>query len=806
MDQNEHLPTDQICSEYKKQFSGLTGEEENDVADETSDVISTSMLTPPPTGESLLNGSSRSSISGNDLQPFTNDELTQQSPDLSHQTDEGNSNQSSNSDSADSKLIINEGSIDSSDVSNIVYNKLKTDVQMNRDDSNECNSPTPIENDVVTNNTLDQVIPENAVETVEFTSTAAEENKTLSNLNEPRLQPMRNVSEESKNDVPLQTVNGVVCQNDDDLNHKMESENISSSETKHRKLKRKLSDSEENSFETAHKQTKLNNQTNTIDVTDNQLDVGDSVPNHVDDHNQIIESCDNLINSDVQNNEDSSMTSVLFSQTNANENIGTHLAFQDLLSVTKESIDENIDEREHMHMNGHNICGEMETILSIESPRNKQQPIFESTNDPIEEIQSIQSYTSDNHDEHSNTQAEHFEANSRIDRIMIQPQQNKSLDQTNSLTTNNMQTPDNCSKHNSSIINDNSATSKFVNLPSYEKSFKLSKDKESIINRQYDGKSINTHIRVRRQVFLCSACGTYYEKWNLFYHIREVHNKFICLFENCLGIFPNAERLVHHLESKHVNKPFVYEHKDDLLKSLKKQCFLMCCVCEHIFTENDDVTAHSCETFMKPCTVCGLTFIHKSSCSALLSNKTTKHKQKRSASNTVQEMMQASTMPNNISQQTFLRNALLGQEMRLNRYSDFNNSPGISQVSMVDHRLNKLPLHLHSHSNPHPSTHPLPPPSRLQSQIHPQLHQPVSFSNDVGTQQSLVIFNKIYSNLISVMTIICFRYQNYQSHLQISVAQIYWHATIQMCISSTKCHIRICQTDNTHNINWTPNI
>lgn len=752
MNQNELLTTDHVCNENKNQFSELTaaaaGEEEDNVTDETSDVISTSMLTPPPTGESLLNGSSGNSISGNDLQQFTNDE--------------GISNQSSNSDSADSKLIINEGSIDSSDVSNIVYNKLHettTDAQMNPENSDECGSSTLTGDDVSTKNTLDEVIPENATATVEFASTV-EKNEKLSNFNAPLFQPIKNVSEENNTNVPLQTVNGVMCQDNGDLIQEIESENRSANETdtKHRKLKRKLSDPEENSFETAHKHTKLHNQTNSIHFIGNQLDVEDSVSNHVGDHNQIIESYDKLIDSNVQNNEDSSMTSVLVPQENFSANSGKRLDFHELLPITKEIIGENINEHKHIHMNGHTISGKPETISSMETPESEQQPIFESINFPVEEMQSIQSYTSDNYGEYSNTQADNIEANSRIDRVMrsiTQPpsQLTESIDRTNSLTTNKMEKFNNYNKNISSI----SITSKFSNLPSNENFLNLSKDNGSPINKHHGGKSINTHIRVRRQVFLCAACGTYFEKWNLFYHIREVHNKFICLFENCLGIFPNAERLVYHLESKHVKKPFVYEHKDDLLKSLKKQCFLMCCVCEHIFTEKDDVTAHSCETFMKPCSACGLTFIHKSSCSALLSNKTTRHKQKRPivSSNAIQEMnsLQVNTMPNNISQQTFLRNALLGQEMRLNRYNDYNNLLGISQVSMADHRLNKLPVnpHLHTYPHSHSSPHSSPSPSRLQSQIHPQLHQPVSHAmNEDITQQPTVISIYIIYLFISI--------------------------------------------------------
>ena len=55
-----------------------------------------------------------------------------------------------------------------------------------------------------------------------------------------------------------------------------------------------------------------------------------------------------------------------------------------------------------------------------------------------------------------------------------------------------------------------------------------------------------------RRVFQCSSCNTYYEDWNLFLHMRNVHNRFICLL--CLGLFPNAKRLARHLLNKHGQK------------------------------------------------------------------------------------------------------------------------------------------------------------------------------------------------------------------------------------------------------------
>lgn len=123
---------------------------------------------------------------------------------------------------------------------------------------------------------------------------------------------------------------------------------------------------------------------------------------------------------------------------------------------------------------------------------------------------------------------------------------------------------------------------------------------------------ISTKIRITRKVFLCSSCGTYYENWNLFLHMREVHKRHICLF--CLGLFPSAERLVYHLENKHSVKENFYETRECLMDVYKDPCYLMCCICEHVFTEHDDFTNHLCETFIQPCILCGIKSGHSINC------------------------------------------------------------------------------------------------------------------------------------------------------------------------------------------------
>lgn len=103
--------------------------------------------------------------------------------------------------------------------------------------------------------------------------------------------------------------------------------------------------------------------------------------------------------------------------------------------------------------------------------------------------------------------------------------------------------------------------------------------------------------RVTRKVYLCSACGTYYENWNLFLHMREVHNRHICLF--CLGMFSKAEKLSTHLTNKHNVQEFNYDSKEEFCKVYNGTFYLMCCVCDEICSEKDDFFNHDCNN-IKP--------------------------------------------------------------------------------------------------------------------------------------------------------------------------------------------------------------
>ncbi|KDR20066.1 Chromatin modification-related protein YNG2, partial [Zootermopsis nevadensis] len=133
----------------------------------------------------------------------------------------------------------------------------------------------------------------------------------------------------------------------------------------------------------------------------------------------------------------------------------------------------------------------------------------------------------------------------------------------------------------------------------------------------------STNFRITRKVYLCSACGTYYENWNLFLHMREVHKRHTCLF--CLGMFSQADKLATHLSGKHGVIEGLYASSEHFISEFKGSCFLMCCTCERIFTEQENFFDHSCSEGLvintdKACFLCGLRGAHFPTCRRAFTN------------------------------------------------------------------------------------------------------------------------------------------------------------------------------------------
>ncbi|XP_076244745.1 misexpression suppressor of ras 4 [Calliopsis andreniformis] len=131
--------------------------------------------------------------------------------------------------------------------------------------------------------------------------------------------------------------------------------------------------------------------------------------------------------------------------------------------------------------------------------------------------------------------------------------------------------------------------------------------------------SHSPNFKITRKVYLCAACGTYFENWNLFLHMRDIHKRHICLF--CLGMFGQAERLSYHLTKKHSVPEMAFTSVEDFYGAFKGSCYLVCCTCEKVFSETDNFYNHFCspaskqDTTASICTLCRQTGSHASTCS-----------------------------------------------------------------------------------------------------------------------------------------------------------------------------------------------
>ncbi|KAG5307001.1 PHO23 protein, partial [Acromyrmex insinuator] len=140
-----------------------------------------------------------------------------------------------------------------------------------------------------------------------------------------------------------------------------------------------------------------------------------------------------------------------------------------------------------------------------------------------------------------------------------------------------------------------------------------------------------SNFKITRKVYLCSACGTYFENWNLFLHMRDTHKRHICLY--CLGMFGQAERLSYHLMKKHSVPEMAFSSVEDFYNSFKGSCYLICCSCEKVFSETDNFFNHFCSPVLEQdptvtvasiCTICRQSGTHASTCNFTLSLDTDK--------------------------------------------------------------------------------------------------------------------------------------------------------------------------------------
>nr|CAI5839792.1 unnamed protein product [Callosobruchus analis] len=104
--------------------------------------------------------------------------------------------------------------------------------------------------------------------------------------------------------------------------------------------------------------------------------------------------------------------------------------------------------------------------------------------------------------------------------------------------------------------------------------------------------STKSGFKLTRKVFLCSACGTYYENWNLYMHMLEFHRRYICLY--CLGMFSVLEDLCQHIQSRHNLEPGHRNSLDEFFNVYNEPCYVVCCECNKLFSEQDNFFYHNC--------------------------------------------------------------------------------------------------------------------------------------------------------------------------------------------------------------------
>lgn len=101
------------------------------------------------------------------------------------------------------------------------------------------------------------------------------------------------------------------------------------------------------------------------------------------------------------------------------------------------------------------------------------------------------------------------------------------------------------------------------------------------------------NLRITRQVYLCSSCGTYFQNYNLYVHMRDKHNKQICLF--CRSIFARSEQLWDHLVGAHKLNAVKYASVSQLRDAFSSSFYITCCSCNSIFADDEPFNEHSCD-------------------------------------------------------------------------------------------------------------------------------------------------------------------------------------------------------------------
>ncbi|XP_001360627.3 uncharacterized protein MESR4 [Drosophila pseudoobscura] len=146
----------------------------------------------------------------------------------------------------------------------------------------------------------------------------------------------------------------------------------------------------------------------------------------------------------------------------------------------------------------------------------------------------------------------------------------------------------------------------------------------------------------KERFFRCARCGTVHQSWNFFSHVRDVHQKYVCLY--CSLMYATAEKLSLHLENKHdidqrhlsMDEWAAEQQKED------RGRYLVCCTCQTTFPQGSGFENHDCSELMEPCAECGVKGCHAMACR---NQKKKPHKRRRVRKQPEQQQQQQQKQP-----------------------------------------------------------------------------------------------------------------------------------------------------------------
>ncbi|XP_016994627.2 uncharacterized protein MESR4 [Drosophila takahashii] len=121
-------------------------------------------------------------------------------------------------------------------------------------------------------------------------------------------------------------------------------------------------------------------------------------------------------------------------------------------------------------------------------------------------------------------------------------------------------------------------------------------------------------LQKKERFFRCAQCSSVHQCWHFFLHMREVHQRYICLY--CNHVYPSVEKLSLHLENKHDidQSHFAKDAWALQQKTEDRARHLVCCTCQATFVQGSEFEDHDCAQLMQPCALCGQKGCHAMGC------------------------------------------------------------------------------------------------------------------------------------------------------------------------------------------------